>query len=123
MSLSQQLSEYNSACFTGLWIQSHEHDDALTEIAQLCHEHQWRLATWDIAQGLQIPGQNGQADAAAGLTRYESEGAYCLSLVRHGRIEPSAVWELKSQMLKKSGLMSLHRGGEAFAQLWEAWRP
>ena len=53
-------------------------------------------------------------DAAAGLTRYEAEGAFSLSLVRHGRIEPSAIWELKSQMLKKSGLLSLHRGSEAF---------
>ena len=66
MSLSQQLAEYISACFTGLWIQSHEHDDALTEIAQLCREHQWRLATWDIAQGLQLPGQGGNADAGGG---------------------------------------------------------
>ena len=32
MSLSRQLSEYIAACFTGLWIQSHEHDDALSEI-------------------------------------------------------------------------------------------
>ena len=57
MSLSRCLSEYISACFTGLWIQSHEHDDALTEIAHLCRERQWRLATWDVAQGLQLPGQ------------------------------------------------------------------
>ena len=63
MSLVQHLAEYISACFTGLWIESHEHEDALIEIAQLCREHQWRLATWDIAQGLQIPGQNGEADA------------------------------------------------------------
>ncbi len=29
MSLSQRLVEFVSACFTGLWIQSHEHEDAL----------------------------------------------------------------------------------------------
>ena len=56
MSLSQQLTEYISACFTGLWLQSHEHEDALTEIAQLCRDENWRLAVWDVAQGLQIPG-------------------------------------------------------------------
>ena len=56
-------------------------------------------------------------DAAAGLTRYEAEGACSLSLVRHGRLEPSAIWELKSQTLVKSGLLSLHRGGETFAEL------
>ena len=66
MSLTQQLNEYVSACFTGLWIQSHEQDDAVTEIAQLCRDEDWRLAVWDIEQGLQIPGQNGEADAAGG---------------------------------------------------------
>jgi hypothetical protein len=226
MTLTQRLTEYISACFTGLWVQSHEHDDALTEIAQLCREHDWRLAVWDIASGLQLPGQNNTADAggndplaairsinalaspdssailvltnfhrflnspeivqalakqistgksnrtfivilsavvaipaelekhfvvldhdlpsrdqleqiargvateegdlpqgeelntvldaAAGLTRFEAEGAYSLSIVRHGNIRPDAIWELKSQMLKKSGLLQLHRGGERF---------
>ncbi len=226
MTLTQRLTEYISACFTGLWIQSHEHDDALAEIAQLCRDQNWRLAVWDIASGLQIPGQptrptpeaairwplsarstllaspdssailvlanfhrflqspeivqalakqisTGKAnrtfivilspvvqipaelekhfvvldhdlpgrdqleqiargiatedgdlpqgddlnmvlDAAAGLTRYEAEGAYSLSIVRHGNIRPDAIWELKSQTLKKSGLLQLHRGGERF---------
>ena len=229
MILSTRLCEYIRACFTGIWIESHEHEDALAEIAKLCHDENWRLATWDIAQGLQIPGQavspdaggsdplaairsinalsssdgtallvlvnfhrflqsaevvqtlarqiqqgkqnrtfivilspvvqipveldkvfvvvehalpsrdqleeivkgvateagelpNGDGlatvlDAAAGLTRYEAEGAFSLSLVRHRAIRPDAVWELKSQLLKKSGLVSLHRGGERFADL------
>jgi len=229
MSLSRRLSEYIAACFTGLWIQSHEHEDALTEIAQLCRDENWRLAVWDIDQGLQLPGQNGEADdgasdplvairsvnalastdssailvltnfhrfmnspeiiqamarqimtgkqnrsiiivlspivavptelekqivviehelpgrdqleelarslatedgelppgdelgtvldAASGLTRYEAEAAFSLSLVREGAIQPQSVWELKSQMLKKSGLLTLHRGTECFADL------
>ena len=212
MTLTHRLTEYISACFTGLWIHSHEHDDALAEIAQLCRDQNWKLAVWDIASGLQIPGQNTPADAsndplaairsinamasqdssailvlanfhrflnspeiiqalakqistgkanrtfiivlspivqipaelekhfvvldhdlpgrdqleqiarsiatedgdlpqneelntvldaAAGLTRYEAEGAFCLSIVRHGNIRPDAIWELKSQTLKK----------------------
>lgn len=56
-------------------------------------------------------------DSAAGLTRYEAEGAYSLSLVRHGRIEPDVIWSLKSQTLRKSGLLGLHRGEERFGQL------
>lgn len=61
MSLAQQLSEYISACFTGLWVQSSEHDDALREIAQMCREQSWRLAIWDADQGLRVAGQdNGQ---------------------------------------------------------------
>ena len=208
MQLSQQLSEYIAACFTGLWIQSHEHDDALAEIASLCREQDWRLAVWDVEQGLTLDGQGGEPetsgsdplaairsintlaspessallvlvnfhrfvnsaeitqalarqittelekqfivlehelpgrdqldaiaqgiateaeelpadmtpvlDAAAGLTRYEAEGAYSLSLVRHGRIQSDTIWELKTQTLKKSGLVELHRGSETFADL------
>jgi hypothetical protein len=56
-------------------------------------------------------------DAAAGLTRMESENAFSLSLVRHGRVVPETLWEIKSGMLKKSGLLTLHRGGEKFADL------
>lgn len=55
--------------------------------------------------------------AAAGLTRCEAEGAFALSLVRHNRIQPTEVWEIKSAALKKSGLMQLHRGSETFADL------
>jgi hypothetical protein len=227
MTLSQRLAEHVRACFTGLWIESHEHEDALTEIAQLCRAENWRLATWDIDQGLLIgkqnPAETGQdplaavralstlaepegtallvlvnfhrflnspeivqslarqitagkqnrtfvvilapvvqipveleklfvclehelpsreqlneiaggiadkpgelpdgtglqslLDASAGLTRYEAEGAFSLSIVRHGRLAPETIWELKSQMLKKSGLLQLHRGGERFDDL------
>jgi hypothetical protein len=56
-------------------------------------------------------------DAAAGLTRYEAEGALALSLARHGAIRPDVIWELKAQALKKNNLLTLHRGGETFAAL------
>ena len=228
MTLSERLAEYVRACFTGLWIQSYEHDDALAELAALCHRERWRMATWDIEQGLCVVGADQQAvsasdplaairavnalgtgegsallvlanfhrflnsteivqavarqvtagkqnrtflvvlspvvqipteleklfvvlehqlperqqleeiargiatrkgelpggeelarvlDAAAGLTRYEAEGAFSLSLVRHARIEPASIWELKAQMLKKSGLLSLYHGHETFSGL------
>ncbi len=230
MSLCRRLSEYISACFTGLWVQSHEHEDAMTEMAQMCRENDWRLAVWDIHRGLSIQRQNDASvdtgtndplaairsldalgstdgasllllvnfhrflqspeviqalavqinkgkqnrtfivilspvvsipveleklfvvvehdlpcrdqlheiargiateqdelpagaqldlllDAAAGLTRYEAESAFSLSLVRHGRVLPDAVWDLKCQTLKKSGLMQLYRGSEDFGSL------
>src|SRR5580704_4087001 len=227
MTLSQRLGEYVRACFTGLWIESHEHEDALAEIARLCRAENWRLAKWDVDQGLIIGGQSAtetgpdplaairtlgalaqpdgtallvlvnfhrflnspeivQAlarqitagkqnrtfvvilapivqipveleklfvclehelptraqlneiavgiaekpgelpdgtgleallDAASGLTRYEAEGAFSLSIIRQGCLAPEAIWELKSQMLKKSGLLQLHRGGERFDDL------
>jgi hypothetical protein len=224
--LAHRLSEYIAAAFTGLWIQSYEHEDALAEIARLCHDRQWSLAVWDIDRGLQVNGQpaentgdplaairaisslatpEGSAllvlpnfhrfisgaevvqalahqihqgkqnrtfivvlspvvqipielerqfiviehdlpdrrqleeiarsiatepgeipnendlgrllDAAAGLSRFEAEGAFSLSLVRHGRLEPESTWELKTQALKTSGLLTLHRGGERFEGL------
>ena len=63
MGLSQPFREYVRACFTGLWIESHEHADAITEIAALCREEEWRLATWDIESGLAIAGQATAVDA------------------------------------------------------------
>jgi len=227
MSLAERLSEYVRACFTGLWVESHEHDDALAEIAELCRQENWRLAAWDVDRGLQVHGQDiadgggsdplaairslgtlgapdssallvlvnfhrflnsaeivqalarqislgkqqrtfvvllsplvqipveleklfvviehelpsreqlaniargiatedgelpevfigAVLDSAAGLTRYEAEGAFSLSLVRHGRLVPKSIFEQKSQMLKKSGLLSLHQGSETFADL------
>jgi hypothetical protein len=230
MSLAAPLLEYIAACFTGLWIESHEHEDALAEIAQLCRQETWRLAVWDVEQGLKFFGPEADTtaasvtdplaairslrtlataesstvlvlvnfhrflgsaeivqalahqlslgkqtrtfivvlapvvqlptelekqfvvlehprpspeqlaeiargiatqaeelppddqlaqvlEAAAGLTRYEAEGAFSLSLVRHGRITPEVIWELKSQLLKKTGLMSLYRGPARFEEL------
>jgi len=227
MTLAQRLSEYIAAAFTGIWIQSHEHADALVEIHQLCQERSWSLAVWDVDRGLQPAGQEPAAgttdplvalrsiaalarpdssallvlpnfhrflqsaeivqalahqiqlgktqrtflivlsplvqiplelekqfivlehelpdrqqllqiaaaiatepgempeaveqdrllDAAAGLTRFEAEGAFSLSLVRHQKLLAQTVWELKEGMLKKSGLLTLHRGGERFEQL------
>lgn len=60
MKINTRLSEYVRACFTGIWIESHEHQDALTEIAQLCRDEQWQLATWDIEAGLSVSGQTEQ---------------------------------------------------------------
>jgi len=228
MTLRERLAEYIRACFTGLWINSYEHEDALQEIAELCRLENWRLAIWDIDRGLrvartateeplaadpvsalraagtladiqqpllvvfknlhrflqsaelvqvlwhhlvagkqqrvytlvlaplvQIPHElekqfvvidhelpsreqlweiargiasepaelpAGTAleqvlDAGSGLTRYEAEGAFSLALVRHEQVEPQTIWELKAQTLLKAGMLSLHRGGETFADL------
>jgi hypothetical protein len=228
MSLAERLSEYVRACFTGIWIESREHHDALAEIAQLCRQESWSLATWDIESGLSVAGQmatdgagqdplaairsvnalateDGTAilvlqnfhrftqsteivqalskqiltgkqnrtilvilspvvqipveldklfvvvehdlpsrqqladiargvatedgelpagaelerviDAAAGLTRYEAENAFSLSLVRHGSITPEPLWATKAQMLKKSGLVALHQSEQDFGSL------
>jgi len=66
MTLCAQLAELVSSCFTGIWIQSHEHDDALAEIANLCRDQDWRLAVWDVSNGLRLPGQAPERSADAG---------------------------------------------------------
>ncbi len=49
---------------------SQDHQDALTEIAQLCRDEQWQLATWDIEAGLSVPGQT-ESEAASSETLNE----------------------------------------------------
>ena len=225
--LKEKLQELISACFSGIWIETHEQHEAIAEIQQLCREQEWQLATWDIDRGLnvgsgdnlleatdplaaiksvnamatpdgatilvmknlhkfisstevlqalqhqllagkqnrtivigmsptakipieleklfivvehalptrqqleeilrEIATEEGELpddtqlqtilDAAAGLTRLEAENAFSLSLVRSGRIEPGAIWELKAGMLKKSGLMQLYHGDDDFSSL------
>src|SRR5262249_6158969 len=62
-------------------------------------------------------------DAAAGLTRYEAEGAFALSLTRHNALVPESIWEMKAQTLRKNNLLTLHRGGETFAGLGGLVKP
>ena len=229
--LALRFPELIAACFTGLWIETHEPDEAIREITSFARTEHWRLATWDCDAGLSLPvadtpapvpqdttdplaviraasqlsqgatttllvlrnfhrflasteiiqaierqvsqgkhtrtflvvlapvtqipseleklftviehelpdhaqldgiargvaTQDGELpegdelgrviDAAKGLTRNEAENAFSLSLVRHGTLEPATLWEIKGQQLKKSGLVSLHRGTENFDQL------
>jgi SpoVK/Ycf46/Vps4 family AAA+-type ATPase len=68
----------------------------------------------DLPQGEQL---ERILDASAGLTRYEAEGAFALSLTRHNALRPETVWELKAQTLRKNNLLTLHRGPENFAAL------
>jgi hypothetical protein len=55
MKLSDQLTDYIHAAFTGLWVQTHEPDEAEREILQHARQHQWKVAVWDIANGLRLP--------------------------------------------------------------------
>jgi len=64
MTLAERLLEYVRACFTGIWIRSFEHDDAIVEIARLCLQQQWSLATWDIDRGLTVVGRDDSSGTA-----------------------------------------------------------
>jgi SpoVK/Ycf46/Vps4 family AAA+-type ATPase len=231
MNLTEQLTDYVNAAFSGFYVQTQEPDEAEREITQLARSKNWKVAVWDVAAGLRLPSEgtfHGDAtpgdplavlravpaladkdgtalvllhnfhkflnnpeviqtvfsqliagkqqrtflvvlapvvqipieleklfvvlehalpdrvqleriaqeltsdepedmpkddalqrvlDAAAGLTRYECEGAFALSLTRHNAIRPEVVWELKAQTLKKNNLLTLHRGNERFDDL------
>lgn len=80
------------------------------------------FALENIANNLDPSTTNSQSlgnilKAASGLTHYEAEGAFALSLVRQDKICPEAIWEIKEGMLKKSQLLTLHRGKENFSDL------
>src|SRR3974390_3192629 len=64
MTLSERLSELVRACFSGLWVQSFEQDDAVLEIARLCRQQRWSLATWDIDRGLSVAGRDDASNTA-----------------------------------------------------------
>ncbi|MCD0458626.1 AAA family ATPase [Roseiconus lacunae] len=56
-------------------------------------------------------------DAATGLTRYEAENAFALSLVRDSTLTAETLWQQKSQMLTKSGTLKLYQGDADFSSL------
>src|SRR5262245_18083076 len=66
MRLSQELLDYVHAAYTRLWIQTHEPDEAEREITALAHERKWKLAIWDIVNGLRIAGASDAAEMAPG---------------------------------------------------------
>jgi hypothetical protein len=68
MKLSEQLRDYINAAFTGIWLQTQEPDEAEREIARLAKEHDWKLAVWDLANGLRLQNHKTESaqDAGAG---------------------------------------------------------
>lgn len=69
----------------------------------------------DLAKGVSLQDTEGNAllveadtqtaRAAKGLTEFEAETAFALSLVKKGRFDQRVITEVKAQMIKKSGLM------------------
>src|SRR5262245_4284164 len=55
MNLSETLTEYVRAAFSGLYLVTHEPDEVEREIAALAHRQGWKLACWDVAAGLRFP--------------------------------------------------------------------
>ena len=40
------------AGFSGIYIQSYEHEDALRELGRLCHDEGWQCYSWNASRGL-----------------------------------------------------------------------
>ena len=132
MSLSDNLREYISACFTGLWVESHEHPDALTEMAELCREETWRLATWDIEQGLQIPGQetteSGGSDPLAAirsinaLASPESSAILVLQNFHKFLNSPEIIQAVARQVIEGWYGCRLDQHEHQFTDVWRQYR-
>ena len=73
--LKEKLKELISACFTGIWIETHEHHEAIAEIQQLCHEQEWQLATWDIDRGLNVGSGDNLLEATDPLAAIKAANA------------------------------------------------
>jgi AAA+ superfamily predicted ATPase len=59
----------------------------------------------ELAKSVKIEPNPESVRAAMGLTEFEAETAFALSLVKEGRFSPRIIAEAKAQMIRKSGLM------------------
>lgn len=88
----------------------------------LDHELPTKDQLWSIATSLVAEKEDDYTEeqkqkileAAIGLTRQEAESIFCLSLVRHGHLEPGEIWEAKAKWLEKSVGLSLYRSKQGF---------
>ena len=72
--LKEKLKELVSACFTGIWIETFEFQEAMAEIEQLCRHEEWINATWDVGSGLRIGNGEPVADATDPLAAIRALG-------------------------------------------------
>ena len=69
MKLTDQLTHYIHAAFTGIWVQTHEPDEALRDILRHAQQKKWKLAVWDIASGIRLPAKASSSSPEAGRWR------------------------------------------------------
>ena len=68
----------------------------------------------DNGSGLSSDERKKACKFALGLTRLQAEGVFAACLVTNNRIVPSYVWQAKSEILNKEGLVELYTGKEKF---------
>ena len=53
--LITRITELVHACFTGLYVETHEPEEAIRDLTQLARSESWRLGIWDCDAGLKFP--------------------------------------------------------------------
>ena len=76
MRIAQHLADYVRACFSGVWIESSEHQDAILEVAQLCHRENWEFIEWNIEQGLSTRSDEVDSPVTDPLTAVRTASEY-----------------------------------------------
>jgi hypothetical protein len=49
-----KLTDFINAAFSGIWIETRELEESEREIVQQSRQQRWRIATWNIANGLRF---------------------------------------------------------------------
>lgn len=94
-----------------------------TYFTVLHHELPDRREIEQIVRGLFPDDFNSQdvpaplIDAAAGLTRYEAENAFSVSVAKGQRLEARHIFEYKAQALIKDGVLAIHKNEIGFESL------
>lgn len=68
----------------------------------------------DNAQALTPEERKKICKFASGLTRLQAEGVFSASVIQSGKVDPEYVWQQKSQILNKEGLVEIYQGKEKF---------
>ena len=55
----RELTAFINAAYSGIWIHTFEPDEAEREILQHARQQKWKIAVWDVANGLRMPGTSG----------------------------------------------------------------
>ena len=80
----------------------------LVEVKLPEEEALYRLQT-EIGEPLNIRPNRKAARLATGLTEFQAETAYSLSLIKKGYFSSQIITDAKSQMIKKSGLLEIYQ--------------
>ena len=84
--MKKDLVEHINAAFSGIWVQTHQADEAEAEIRQAAKEQAWELAVWDVANGIRsATGAKGVAagDPLGGVKHLEGMAGQTCVLVVH----------------------------------------